>query len=166
MSYAEIGRTMGYHRDPARPICGTAAKILVLKRERYLRLTAHEFGPLRVAVRNALAKSGILTVSDLCCRTAQELLEIKNFGEGSLYEVERFLADLGYGLATTRTGDDAWAPVSDRLPGDGKRVLVFSPLYTYELGEWAGTEAGWRDRYGHPLDGVTHWRSLPEAPNV
>lgn len=164
MSYAQIGQTMGDAEDPARPICGTAAKVLVKKRERFEQTQQKELGALRTAPRLALQRAGIESLDELCQRTAADLLALQHFGPGSLVEVEAFLKDRGLGLAVERPASASWRHVAQSLPAQAERVLVYSPLYRHEIGEWAGTEAGWRDRFGSPLVEPTHWQPLPQAP--
>ena len=53
---------------------------------------------LPVRARKALALLGIQTVGDLCERTEQELMGIKNFGQTSLDEIKRKLAEHGLSL--------------------------------------------------------------------
>ena len=51
-------------------------------------------------VIRALARGGINTVDDLLGKTARQLLDIKNFGEGSLQELEAEMAVYGLKLRT------------------------------------------------------------------
>ncbi len=55
---------------------------------------------LRLSLRasNCLHESGIETMRDLVCRTREELLEVRNFGETTLQEIEEKLSDLGLRL--------------------------------------------------------------------
>lgn len=55
---------------------------------------------LRLSLRasNCLHESGIETMRDLVSRSREELLEVRNFGETTLQEIEEKLADLGLRL--------------------------------------------------------------------
>ena len=55
---------------------------------------------LRLSLRasNCLHESGIETMRDLVSRTREELLEVRNFGETTLQEIEEKLSDLGLRL--------------------------------------------------------------------
>ena len=53
---------------------------------------------LSVRARKCTTKLGIMTVGDLVRRTAEDLLECKNFGVTSLNEVREKLADRGLKL--------------------------------------------------------------------
>ncbi len=57
---------------------------------------------LSVRARNCLANMEIETLGDLVSRTEQELLEFKNFGETSLNEIKRMLANKGLRLGMRR----------------------------------------------------------------
>lgn len=54
-----------------------------------------------VRVRNGLLREGIRTVGDLTDFSPQDLREIRNFGAGSVAEVERLLARAGLRLSET-----------------------------------------------------------------
>lgn len=71
------------------------------------------------------------------------------------------------GLAVTET----WISVDDRLPKEGVCVLVAGPSPTalgdcMEVGALIG--GAWIDTHERPIDidGVTHWRPLPEPPRA
>lgn len=53
-----------------------------------------------VRVRKAIYRAGIRKVSQLIMRTSDDLLELKNFGQTCLREVEEKLASLGLSLAS------------------------------------------------------------------
>ncbi len=53
---------------------------------------------LSVRSRKCMQRLGITTVEELCRRTEDSLLTCKNFGQTSLFEVKKKLADLGMGL--------------------------------------------------------------------
>ena len=63
-----------------------------------------------------------------------------------------------------------WISVKDRLPKDGRRVLVFIPVYLAELRVNIGKYSSWRNIwYVGDMCGVggtqpTHWMPLPEPP--
>jgi DNA-directed RNA polymerase alpha subunit len=59
--------------------------------ERKLNMSLAEL-ELSVRITNCLESEGITTVRDLVIRSAEELLEVRNFGEGTLKEVEKKLA--------------------------------------------------------------------------
>ena len=53
---------------------------------------------LSVRARRALQLLGVGTIGELAARTEAELMGVKNFGQNSLDEIKRKLADLGLGL--------------------------------------------------------------------
>ena len=55
---------------------------------------------LRLSLRasNCLHESGIETLRDLVSRSREELLEVRNFGETTLQEIEEKLSELGLQL--------------------------------------------------------------------
>ena len=53
---------------------------------------------LSMSVKNCLESEGIITAGDICVRTGEELLEIRNFGELRLQEVREKLAAFGLRL--------------------------------------------------------------------
>jgi DNA-directed RNA polymerase subunit alpha len=55
---------------------------------------------LRLSVRaaNCLHEEGIATVRDLVGRTREELLDVRNFGDTTLQEIEEKLRDVGLRL--------------------------------------------------------------------
>lgn len=53
---------------------------------------------------------------------------------------------------------DRWIPVTERLPDEGVRVLVYGGGAVYDARYYAG-EWKWQAE-------VTHWMSLPEPPEV
>jgi DNA-directed RNA polymerase subunit alpha len=53
---------------------------------------------LSVRATNCLESEGITTVRDLVMRTPDELLEVRNFGETTLREVQAKLAEHGLSL--------------------------------------------------------------------
>lgn len=66
-----------------------------------------------------------------------------------------------------------WILVSERLPEEGERVLVWNgadhPTHvaTFTIGGRPGDRWFYDDGYGDPdcwIDGVTHWMPLPAAP--
>lgn len=103
MSYAEIARTMGWHKDSSQPITASAARLLVKKRERYERIRSQDLGALRERVRGVLRRAGIQTVNDLCKWTVPDLLALRYFGRGALAEVEALLRQRGRKLAGRQT---------------------------------------------------------------
>jgi DNA-directed RNA polymerase subunit alpha len=66
-----------------------------------LRIPITDF-ELSVRARNCLNKMEIATLGDLVCRTEQELLSYKNFGETSLTEIKEILHSKGLRLGMPR----------------------------------------------------------------
>jgi DNA-directed RNA polymerase alpha subunit len=64
------------------------------------RQAAKPLSELELSIRatNCLESEGINTVADLCSRTADQLLEVRNFGETTLREVQQKLASHGFHL--------------------------------------------------------------------
>jgi DNA-directed RNA polymerase subunit alpha len=65
--------------------------------ERKLNMSLAEL-ELSVRATNCLESEGITTVRDLVMRTPDELLEVRNFGETTLREVQAKLAEHGLTL--------------------------------------------------------------------
>jgi len=61
---------------------------------------AQSLNSLELSIRavNCLESEGITTIADLCGRTADELLEVRNFGESTLREVRAKLTEHGLQL--------------------------------------------------------------------
>jgi DNA-directed RNA polymerase subunit alpha len=53
---------------------------------------------LSLRAANCLEAEGISTVRDLVSRSREELLEVRNFGETTLQEIEEKLAEIGLKL--------------------------------------------------------------------
>jgi DNA-directed RNA polymerase subunit alpha len=53
---------------------------------------------LSVRARRALQMLAVQTIGELAARTEAELMGVKNFGQNSLDEIKRKLADMGLGL--------------------------------------------------------------------
>ncbi len=53
---------------------------------------------LSIRAANSFMAEGIVTIGDICKRTEEELLQIRNFGETTLQEVRAKLAKVGLGL--------------------------------------------------------------------
>jgi len=87
-----------------------------------LRIPVTDF-ELSVRARNCLQRMSIHTLGDLICRTEQELLAFKNFGETSLQEVKDILALKGLRLGMTIAGRAAGAGVEDALAGGEDAVI-------------------------------------------
>ena len=68
-----------------------------------LEMSTAEMG-LSVRTTNCLEERGIFTVNDLLHRTREELLSISNFGEKTLDEVYKALADVGFHRTSSRPG--------------------------------------------------------------
>jgi hypothetical protein len=61
--------------------------------------------------------------------------------------------------------DLRWIPVSERLPEEEQRVLVWSQsngLHIAYLDLWGQ----WRDADDNPGKKITHWTPLPEPPSL
>ena len=79
-----------------------------------LRIPITDF-ELSVRARNCLNKMQILVLGDLVCRTEQELLSYKNFGETSLNEIKEILRSKGLRLGMPR--EEAVASIEARGSG-------------------------------------------------
>jgi DNA-directed RNA polymerase subunit alpha len=82
-----------------------------------LRIPVTDF-ELSVRARNCLQRMNIHTLGDLICRTEQELLAFKNFGETSLQEVKDILAMKGLRLGMTIPGRSGTQVIADQLGGE------------------------------------------------
>lgn len=60
-----------------------------------------------------------------------------------------------------------WIPVSERLPEDGREVLVYEKGFIFLIcrqnGKWVNDDSG---AYWLDLDNPTYWMPLPELPEV
>lgn len=57
---------------------------------------------------------------------------------------------------------DKWISVEDRLPEDGKQVLIIIKPYYIELGNYADNE--WLFHGEHIKNLITHWFPFPDIP--
>ncbi|UOF91921.1 DNA-directed RNA polymerase subunit alpha [Fodinisporobacter ferrooxydans] len=80
---------------------GKEAEIMVEKeddkKEKVLEMTIEELD-LSVRSYNCLKRAGINTVQELCSKTEEEMMKVRNLGRKSLEEVQEKLQDLGLGL--------------------------------------------------------------------
>src|ERR1700730_466502 len=67
------------------------------KKEKVLEMTIEELD-LSVRSYNCLNRAGINTVQELCSKTEEEMMKVRNLGRKSLEEVQEKLQDLGLGL--------------------------------------------------------------------
>jgi DNA-directed RNA polymerase subunit alpha len=81
-----------------------------------LRIPITDF-ELSVRARNCLSKMEIQTLGDLVCRSEQELLSYKNFGETSLNEIKEILNSKGLRLGMSRDEAAASVEVASRRVG-------------------------------------------------
>lgn len=90
---------------------------------------------LSVRARTCLKKMNIRTLGDLLRITETELMSYKNFGESSLEEIKRMLAQkglkLGQGLEDSHRA--ARRQVMDRLRGTGKEAALARPVTDLNL---------------------------------
>lgn len=78
---------------------------------------------LSVRARNCLTQLGVETLRDLCKLTEQELLASKNFGETSLEEIKKVLAEKGLHLGMYQTEKRAEASETSQLSPEEQSVL-------------------------------------------
>lgn len=78
---------------------------------------------LSVRARNCLAQMGVKTLRDLCALTEQELLASKNFGETSLEEIKKVLAEKGLKLGMLNTEKRPEQVETSRLTPEEQSVL-------------------------------------------
>jgi DNA-directed RNA polymerase subunit alpha len=67
------------------------------KKEKVLEMTIEELD-LSVRSYNCLKRAGINTVQELCAKTEEEMMKVRNLGRKSLEEVQEKLAELGLSL--------------------------------------------------------------------
>lgn len=67
------------------------------KKEKVLEMTIEEL-ELSVRSYNCLKRAGINTVQELCSKTEEEMMKVRNLGRKSLEEVQEKLEELGLGL--------------------------------------------------------------------
>ncbi|MCZ6597561.1 MAG: tetratricopeptide repeat protein [Planctomycetota bacterium] len=93
-----------------------------------LRIPITDF-ELSVRARNCLNKMQIQTLGDLVCRTEQELLSYKNFGETSLAEIKEILHSKGLRLGMPREEAVASIEAHARRPiGSDKSDVMNKPI--------------------------------------
>ena len=74
--------------------------------------------------------------------------------------IAEWLAD---GLIANGVTVQKWIPANERLPDVGCEVLIMCKNKSYGVGMYSDT---YRDFFSgqFPVNGVTHWMPLPEAP--
>jgi len=98
-----------------------------------LRIPITDF-ELSVRARNCLNKMQIQTLGDLVCRTEQELLSYKNFGETSLTEIKEILHSKGLRLGMPREEAVASIEAHARRSGTGDQADVMNrPIMDLQL---------------------------------
>ncbi len=98
-----------------------------------LRIPITDF-ELSVRARNCLNKMQIQTLGDLVCRTEQELLSYKNFGETSLTEIKEILHSKGLRLGMPREEAVASIEAHSRRPQTGEQADVMNkPIMELQL---------------------------------
>lgn len=106
----------------------------VHKRRAMLETPVTDFD-LTVRARTCLKKMNIRTLGDLLRITEAELMSYKNFGESSLDEIKKMLANrgmrLGQGLEDAHRA--ARRQIMDKLKGTGKETLLGKPVGDLQL---------------------------------
>lgn len=98
-----------------------------------LRIPITDF-ELSVRARNCLNKMQIATLGDLVCRTEQELLSYKNFGETSLTEIKEILHSKGLRLGMPREEAVASIEAHAHRPASGDQADVMNkPIMELQL---------------------------------
>lgn len=97
-----------------------------------LRIPITDF-ELSVRARNCLNKMQITTLGDLVCRTEQELLSYKNFGETSLNEIKEILHSKGLRLGMPRDEAVASIEAHSRRPQGDSSDLLSTPITELQL---------------------------------
>ena len=98
-----------------------------------LRIPITDF-ELSVRARNCLNKMQIQTLGDLVCRTEQELLSYKNFGETSLTEIKEILHSKGLRLGMPREEAVASIEAHARRTASGDQSDVMNrPIMDLQL---------------------------------
>ena len=69
------------------------------KKEKVLEMSIEELD-LSVRSYNCLKRAGINTVEELCNRTSEDMMKVRNMGRKSLEEVQNKLAMMGLSLAS------------------------------------------------------------------
>lgn len=59
-----------------------------------------------------------------------------------------------------------WISVKERLPEEGKEVLVYIPKYIqqYFIAFLSLKNSEWSNRYCANMEEITHWQPLPSRP--
>ncbi len=61
--------------------------------------------------------------------------------------------------------ENKWIKVTDKLPGTGKCVMIYSKEGGVAEGAYLGTEDNFKQwRWNCHPDNVTHWQPLPKPP--
>ena len=99
-----------------------------VRRQQLLQIPITDF-ELSVRSRNCLAKMSIHTLGDLIQKTEAELLSYKNFGETSLAEIKRILAQKNFRLGEGKRDD-----LSSAVLPDGEHAKILGePVSVLEL---------------------------------
>ncbi|MGA1203160.1 MAG: DNA-directed RNA polymerase subunit alpha C-terminal domain-containing protein [Planctomycetota bacterium] len=99
-----------------------------VRRQQLLQIPITDF-ELSVRSRNCLAKMNIHTLGDLIQKSEAELLSYKNFGETSLAEIKRILAQKNFRLGEGKRDDHSHAILPD---GEHAKILG-EPVSVLEL---------------------------------
>jgi len=99
------------------------------RRNQLLQIPITDF-ELSVRSRNCLQKMNIHTLGDLIKKTEAELLSYKNFGETSLNEIKRILAQKGFRLGQ---GLDEERSLQKKLPDSEHEKMLSEPVSVLEL---------------------------------
>ena len=91
------------------------------KRNQILRIPITDF-ELSVRSKNCLAKMNVRTLGDLCRKSEQELLNYKNFGETSLFEIREILNKKGLRLGMFHE-DEMEVVAAAPVDGDQEQTL-------------------------------------------
>ncbi|MAY75413.1 MAG: DNA-directed RNA polymerase subunit alpha [Phycisphaerae bacterium] len=106
----------------------------VMKRKALMETPVTDF-ELSVRARTCLKKMSIRTLGDLLRITEAELMSYKNFGESSLEEIKKMLAQkglrLGQGLEDAHRA--ARRQIMERLKGTGKEALLAKSVSDLQL---------------------------------
>ena len=79
----------------------------------------------------------------------------------TLADVERIIDFIATDVPDTNVGK--WIPVSERLPKDGQRVIVYDNSAFFGVA-WRENNEWWADEFIYDDGDVTHWMPLPEPP--
>jgi hypothetical protein len=126
-------------------------------------------------IGSAIWGDSVAEVQNAIASLSAQLASVGKERDEARYELNQAMTD--YFAAEQRARDMNWIPVSERLPENNDRVLVwhYDEVDMAQYWPWPDNKAGNRrgkweqfDPSGYPfaISHVTHWMPLPEPPAI